>query len=65
MCVGKVFLKYCFHFILRDLGENLIDQIPEGILQKSPNLREIEFKGNPLSEIHPDAFVQLPKLEKL
>ena len=51
--------------IFRDIGENEIDQLPEGLLQNSPNLRQIELKGNPLSEIHPDAFVQLPHLEKL
>ena len=52
-------------FILRDLGENEIDRIPEGLFQKCPNLRQIELKTNPLTDIHPDAFVQLPHLEKL
>lgn len=48
-----------------DLGENKIEVIPEGLLQNCPNLRLLELKANPLSTIHPDAFIFLPSLEKL
>jgi hypothetical protein len=53
---------YCF---LRYLGYNLVEKIAEGLLQNCPNLNQIELKGNPLKDVHPDAFINLPLLKKL
>lgn len=44
---------------------NRITYIPEGILQKSQNLTLLELKGNPLKDVDPFAFSNLPQLKTL
>ena len=39
--------------------------IQEGILQNCPYLKLIELNSNPIHNIHPDAFINLPHLQKL
>ena len=48
-----------------DIGENLIEEVPEGLLQNCQDLKLIELKKNPIRKIHPDAFINLPSLQKL
>ena len=48
-----------------DIGENNIEVVPEGLLQNCPDLKLIELKKNPIRTIDPDAFINLPNLQKL
>ena len=48
-----------------DIGENQVEDVPEGLLQNCPDLKLIELKMNPIRTIHPDAFINLPNLQKL
>ena len=61
---NSVFLM-TFFYSRRDMGENEISLIPQGILQNCPSLKQMEFKNNPIKDIEPDAFVHLPWLQKL
>ena len=57
--------KMSIFYFHRDMGENEITLIPQGLLQNCPSLKQIEFKNNPIRDIEPNAFVHLPWLQKL
>ena len=51
--------------IFRDLSRNLIETIPDQVLQKCPKLEVVELKRNPIKSFHVNAFADLPMLKKL
>ncbi|CAB3366951.1 Hypothetical predicted protein [Cloeon dipterum] len=57
--VGLPLLKHL------SLSNNKIKVIPHGVLQKLPRLLVLELRGNPMTFLHPDAFVGLTFMRKL
>jgi Leucine-rich repeat (LRR) protein len=47
------------------LSHNNIVNIPDKAINNNSNLQQIEFRGNPIDNFHPNAFVDLPNLMKL
>lgn len=56
---------YLNYSIFRSLSNNRIQKLEANSLQKTQYLQTLDFRGNPIREIHEKAFQNLSKLRKL